>query len=409
MDGTIDSADDGESKVDRIAKAASGLLSRGRSADVTIRAVAERAEVSAAAVQREFGSRDRLLSAAHQLAFERDCAFSTELSALPTPLPDDDDDLRCALLESRLGARLGCGLDVTRARLAAQIAQARGTGRTDVSEDWFHALSRDLRAIGFDDDAALILLELMTGLELLSLGCREHPLLPMINREMLRHGIAIARRRWQPRLPPWFLAATHDLVDRARATEAIRGRPNGTRKPRGRTIMLESAQRIATEQGFATLSHRSVASHSGAALSHVSREFPTISQLLHALYRHIHTNMFELTMSSEEAGLTAITAILAGGAKTHLLSAEANLFAASEPPLAKVAWDMRMSRGTVMWHALDPAIEISPDNFDHQFMSIWMSGCLLLLPTIAASENVEREFRKRLEIMGERVPAIGGR
>lgn len=394
-----------ENRAEHIGRAAAALLSRGRSSDVTVRAVAERAGVSAAMVQRDYPSRNLLLEAAYARALDAERAHAATVATVPHPEPDDDNQ-RAAILDMRLTARLRAGVDAARARLAVLLAQARGAGAAEAASAWFHAVLEDHADLGLDPEGTRMLSELLIGLELLSLGCRDHPLLPAINREVLAHGVLIARGKWRAALPPWFSAATHDLMNRHRAAEEARARADNGRKRRGRGLMLESAQQIVVEHGFGALSHRSVATRSGAALSHVSKEFPTTPQLLHALYHGIHAELFRQTIASGETGWEATAAILANGAQTHLLSIEANLFASAETELGDAAWDMRVGRGAVILRKGPGPAELAPGDFDSHFISIWGAGALLLLPTVTPPAEIEQGFRRRMAILRERLPGL---
>ena len=249
----------GTDSFERLVAAGVALLgARGRGG-VTVRAVAAQAGFSVAAVQHHFPTKERLLDAVYAEALAQDAAASLTMTQVLGIAPGNIAAVRRAL-SGLLAISCGAASQRTAARNEALLGSARQAGGHSQTRRW-----RAQRLAGLTElvtgltphprRVARLLLELLVGLEVLSLGCREQPLTPQLNEEVLDYMLNAAfgeRRHYQP---DWLAPIVEEAVSEERAQRASTpARDRGTR-----ARVLDAAARVLCEQGATALNHRSVA------------------------------------------------------------------------------------------------------------------------------------------------------
>lgn len=403
--------------VEQLVAAGVELLGSEGVGGVTVRAVAARAGLAFATVQHHFPCKDALLQAVYAAALERDAQRCAEFEALLACAPADADGA-LQIVRAMLAGACGAAAADTAARNAALLACARRRGPYRCSRRWLarrrNLLSRALRGVTPQPRAAArFLMELLLGLELLTLGCRSHPLLPLLNDELLRYGFDIALGRAQPRYSPWFEHAALDALRRDAAALQPELSAAG-RRAGGRRKILEAGARILAERGAAELSHRSVAKEAGVALSVVSYHFRAVNDLVYGVYRFVQSESAAFAVAhrplpelARSPLVNAAASLRIGAAPAYLASLEAIVAAAHSAELAEFAWKTRMTRGVYYFYrAAEGAIEFGTAAFNVHAYSVWAAGVTLLAEAGWSPRRLEELLFARLERAGGLFPAV---
>lgn len=360
---------------------------------VTVRAVAARAGLAFPTVQHHFPTKEALLRAVFAAALAADA----DTAARWASAWGEGGDRRQGeqFLRSQLAWSCGTGATSTAARNAALLGIARGGGSGGALR-WAARRRRQLAPLlAGAGDAGRFLLELTLGLEVLSLGCRRHPLLPLMNDEAVQRGVALfcGERVGEP--AAWFQAQV--LAQLQEPGETAAGRPAPARRR-----VLEAGARLLAERGAGQLTHRAVAAASGVAVSVVSYHFRTSEELAYAVYRFVHDQLAEFSWSQaqREGGDTGAMMRI-GDAPAYLASLDAIITSAAAEQRGDFAWTMRMSRGFYYLRRATPEQGLSTTAFNVHVYSIWSAGMLLLAEACWSPRRRETLVRRRLQRAAE--------
>ncbi|QBR02765.1 TetR/AcrR family transcriptional regulator [Paraburkholderia pallida] len=383
---------------------AAGMTILGTSGEtaVTIRNVAAAAGLSAPTVQRHFPAKEDLLLALHDAALERDAArlaqLGTVLPALGPRGMEGAQAIACALIADSCGANASDTL----ARVAALASIARRDGARSMARRWAsrrqavlaQALAGTVAAPRRD---ARFLLEYLTGVELLSLGCRRHPMIPILNAELVEHGFRVAIGQSRAQCPAWFrYCASQVLRERHQENQASQG----GRTAHARDVILAASARILAEHGPAELTHRAVAKEAQIAPSLVSYHFRSKNDLLYGAYRYIHdrfaTAPVPATTSPTRATLNVVIDTGAGAKPAYVASLETIIAAAYDSELADFAWRTRMTRGVYYLHPeWSDQDELNATDFSVHAFSVWTVGATLLAQACWTGKRREQCLHSR--------------
>lgn len=403
--------------VGQLVAAGTALLGEQGLGGVTVRAVAARAGLAFPTVQHYFPVKEALLNAVYQDALARDSERFAEFEAL-LDTPPTDEEAAFRLLHAMLAWSCGAGAVATAARNAALMGIARRRGPYRHSRSW---MARRRRLVGRVlcaltprwRGAARLLVELMVGVELMTLGCREHPLTPLLNEELLRHGFNVALGRGRPYYSHGFERAALDALHRDEQSEAEPGGAK-TRKAGAREKILQAGARILAGRGVSELSHRAVAKEAGVAVSVVSYHFRATSELVYGVYRFVQNETAAFTIEKEyrhgpgkSPATTSMFDLRIGAAPAYIASLEAVIAAAHDPDMAQFAWKTRMTRGVYYFYRAGETEHFDAAAFNMHVFSIWGAGCTLLAETLWQENKIAGLLRLRLEQVGEWFPWRG--
>jgi AcrR family transcriptional regulator len=388
--------------VSKLIAAGMAILGTAGETAVTIRSVAAAAGLSAPTVQRHFPAKEDLLLALHEAALERDAARIAQLgTVLPVLGPqsiESAQEMACALIADSCGANASDTL----ARVAALASIARRDGPRSLARRWVsrrqamlaQALSGTVTA---PRRAARFLLEYLTGVELLSLGCRQYPMVPILNAELVGHGFRVAIGQSHPQCPAWFrYCASQVLRERHQENQASQG----GRTAHARDAILAASSRILAEHGPAELTHRAVAKEAQIAPSLVSYHFRSKNDLLYGAYRYIHDRFANApapgAASPTQATLNVVIDTGAGAKPAYVASLEAIIAAAYDSELADFAWRTRMTRGVYYMHPQwSDQDELTNMDFSVHAFSVWTVGATLLAQACWSEERRARCLHSR--------------
>jgi AcrR family transcriptional regulator len=401
--------------VEKLVAAGVALLGTTGHDGVTIRAVAAQAGFSVAAVQHHFPSKERLLNAVYAQALQQDVAAAQALEQLLGAPPNDESGV-LRILDGALAISCGAAAARTAARNEALLGIARQHGPYRLVQHWRgHRQAGLARLLGTlcaePRAAARMLLELLLGLELLSLGCREHPLTPQLNGEVLSYGLSAALGRARDHCPDWLEHAVSTAVREQR--EALAAAPVG--RDRGaRARILDAAAQLLCERGATALNHRSAAQQAGLAVSVVSYHFRTKSDLLYGAFQHIRSEItrFSLAANPLAQGVAqmplphAVVDLQFGSAPAYLGMLEAVIAAATDAELADFAWKTRILRGVYHLFLERPEdYRFDAAAFNRYVFSSWSAGATLLAQASWQPARLTPLLHDRLERVGSLFPA----
>jgi len=397
--------------IERLVEAGVALLGATGRGGVTVRAVAAQAGLSVAAVQHHFPTKERLLDAVYAEALARDAAASLAMTRVLGMAPGTLGAAR-RVLSGLLAINCGAAAPRTAARNEALLGCARQQGSHRHVRRW-----RARRLAGLTElvtgltakprRAARLLLELLVGLEVLSLGCREQPLTPQLNEEVLDHILNAAfgeRRHCQP---DWLGPIVEEAVseERAQRARAPAGRDRGTR-----ARVLDAAARVLCEQGATALNHRSVARQADLVVSAVGYYFPTKANLLFGTFQHIRGEITRFSLDTnpepQQPFPRALVDLRFGEAPAYLGMLEAVISAATDTGLRDFAWRTRLLRGVYHLRVEQPEnFPFSPAAFDRFAFANWSTGATLLAQAGWPKHCVASLLHMRLARMNEYLPA----
>ena len=399
--------------------AGAALLGESGLGGVTVRAVAARAGLAFPTVQHHFPTKDALVRAVYEEALLRDLRHLNAFEVMLAAQAPADTDSALSVLNAMLAWSCGAGATVTAARNAALMGIGRNRGPYRASRHWMARrralIGSVLRALTPRwREASRLLLELMVGIELMTLGCREQALIPLLNAELLRHGLFAALGQGRPYYSQWFERSALDALrkDEQSQREADEGR---TRRagPARRKILLAGA-RILAERGVTELSHRSVAREAGVALSVVSYHFRASSDLVYGVYRFVQNETAAFTIEKEyrhgpgsRPGSTSMFDLRIGDAPAYIASLEAVIAAAHDPEMADFAWKTRMTRGVYYFYRAGETEHFDAAAFNMHVFSIWGAGNTLLAEALWKENRIAALLRGRLEQAGGLFPWRG--
>jgi AcrR family transcriptional regulator len=375
--------------ISKLIAAGTAILGTSGEVAVTIRNVAAEAGISAPTVQRYFPVKEDLLLALYDAALERDAERTAPLGeTLPTlarPGVDEARELACALVADSCGANA----PDTLARVAALASIARRNGPRAAARRWVsrrralltHAIAGIAPA---PRRAARFLLEFLTGVELLSLGCRQRPLVPILNAELVGYGLRIAIGQSRAECPAWFRHCASQVL---RERHLEQQESQGGRTAHARDAILAASSRILAEHGPAELTHRAVAKEAQVAPSLVSYHFRSKNDLLYGAYRYIHDRFANAPASADvpaestptQTTLNVVIDTQSGAKPAYVASLEAIIAAAYDSELADFAWRTRMTRGVYYMHPeWSDEDELNHTDFNVHAFSVWTAGATLL-------------------------------
>lgn len=377
----------GSASIDKLVAAGLALLGETGHGGVTVRAVAARAGFSVAAVQHHFPSKERLLAAVYAQALAEDADAAVALThALGTQAADSAAALRvlggllainCGAAAARTAARNEALLGAARRRIPQRLVRRWRARRQAGLATLLTGLTPQPRA------AARTVLELLVGIELVSLGCRTHPLTPQLNAEVLGYVLAATLGDARAHSPGWLEPIVAEAVrqERERRAAAPTGRDRGARAK-----VLDAAARVLCEQGASALNHRSVARQAETALSVVTYHFRTKADLLYGTFQHIRAEVTRFSLAANPASAAqqatvppAIIELTFGDAPSYLGMIEASIAAATDAELSGFAWNTRILSG--IYHLLLERPEdyrFDAAAFDRFAFVAWLNGAALL-------------------------------
>ncbi|MFM0500833.1 TetR/AcrR family transcriptional regulator [Paraburkholderia caffeinilytica] len=374
---------------------------------VTFRSVAEVAQVSVATVQHHFGSKEQLLLLLQEIALSDDAERLRGLAeALPMTAPAEVEAVH-AMVRSLVADACGANAGRTRARLSALMAATRDSAARPAARRWLSLhhrfFARLLDGVAPSPrSAARYLVELMIGVEVVSLGCRQRSLVPLLNDELLHYAVEAALGRNTPVCPDAFRANVTVLLQRRAERHA---KPAGDKSADVRREILNATAVVLARGGLGELTHRAVAKQAGISASLASYHFRGIDGLLHAAYRHIHDGFARVAMPARGPAMGPFQAVLAamlgtrhGGVPAVLGSLEALVASAYDERLADMAWQTRLMRGVYYLHAAD-AKEFPLGNADFfaHMLSIWALGLSLVSHAGWSERRFEACLRSRFD------------
>jgi len=394
--------------VGQLMAAGAALLGARGLGGVTVRAVAARAGLAFPTVQHYFPTKEALIRAVYRQALAQDTRCFAEFESLLAVVPADEE-AAFQILRTLLAWSCGAGATITAARNAALMGIGRLRGPYRDSRRWMARrrwlIGRILRGIAPDWRAASrLLLELMVGIELVSLGCREQPLTPLLNEELLRHGFNAALGRGQSYYSHWFERCALDVM---------RKDVQSAREPDGapaRRKILDAGTRILAERGVTELSHRSVAREAGVALSVVSYHFRASSDLVHGVYQFLQREAASFAEKEYFLGPVggpsgaSVFDVFIGGAPAYMASLEALIAAAGNPELAEFAWKTRMTCGIYYFYRPGETEHFDAAAFNMHVFSIWGAGRTLLAEALWREHRIAPLLRARLKQAGRWFP-----
>nr|WKF56515.1 HTH-type transcriptional regulator BetI [Paraburkholderia busanensis] len=416
--------------------AAHALLRDHGPGAVTFRSVAEAAQVSVATVQHHFGDKEQLLSQILDAVLRDDAQRLRPFDdAWRSDVPATVASVH-AIVRGIVADACGANADRTRARLSTLMAATRERNARHAARRWLAAhrrfFARLLEGVAPQPrHAARYLVELTIGIDIVSLGCRRRPLIPLLNDELLRYAVDAALGHGKPACPDAFRAnVTALLQQRATQQAGMDQQPAKGKKEDGtaktgnaaskadksaqvRREILNAAAAVMSRGGVTELTHRAVAKEAGIGASLVSYHFGSIDILLHAAYRHIHDGFARVAMPARGPAMGPFEAVLAamlgtrhGGAPAVLGSLEALLASAYDDQLADMAWQTRLMRGVYYLHAPDAKTFPvgSADYFAHM-LSIWALGLSLVSHAGWSERHFEACLRSRFDAVAPLFPA----
>jgi len=409
-----------EKKSDRVGQliaAGTELLGEMGSGGVTVRAVATRAGLAFPSVQHHFPSKEALMRAVYEEALAQDSQCFSEFEAM-LAAPVTDAEAAFQVLRAMLAWSCGAGAGKTAARNAALMGIGRSRGPYRASRLWMIRrrvlIGRVLSGLTPHwRSGARLLLELMVGVELMTLGCREHALTPLLNEELLRHGFYVALRQGRPYYSHWFERSALDALHKDEHSRLEIENENGRARRGGsaRRKILQAGARILAERGVAELSHRSVAREAGVALSVVSYHFRASSDLVYGVYRFVQNETAAFTIEKEyrhgpgrSPSGTSIFDYRIGAAPAYIASLEAVIAAAHDPEMADFAWKTRMTRGVYYFYRPGETERFEATAFNMHVFSIWGAGSTLLAESLWREHKIAALLRARLRQVGNWFP-----
>jgi len=387
--------------VGQLVSAGVSILGTEGSTRVTVRSVATLAGVSGTTVQHYFRTKEHLLNTLYDEALRRDTERLTSLDAtLPSAESEED---RATILRELVRGLLSDACGINASRTLARVAALAGIARHDESHAsariWF-ARSRQLlaraltRLVPRPRASARFLLELLCGIELVSLGCRHNPLVPMLNAELLDYGVDAVLGRKPQRCPAWFKRCATDVLHQRRED------PNANDKtPHARAEILAASARILADHGPAELTHRNVAKEAGVAASLVSYHFRAKTDLLYGAYRYIHDRFTHEQAPANQPHVDWIVTKRAGARPAYVASLEAIVAAAFDPEMAPFAWVTRMTRGVYyLHHDANAPVDLGDKDFNVHAFSIWLIGATLAAEACWTSRRRARCLLSRMSV-----------
>ncbi|MFM0646967.1 TetR family transcriptional regulator [Paraburkholderia bryophila] len=399
--------------------AATALMRDHGPVGVTFRSVAEAAEVSVATVQHHFGSKEHLLLQLVQSALREDAArLRPYADALPdtssSNAPVEMENVQ-AIVRSLVADACGANADRTRARLSALMTATRDGAARVAARRWLSEHRRFFARllnglVPRPNHAARYLVELTIGVEVASLGCRRHSLMPLLNDELLRYAVDAALGQGKPACPVAFRANVIALLQQRAAQHTP---PASDKSAQARRGILNAAALVMSRGGLAELTHRAVAKEAGIGGSLVSYHFRSIDVLLHAAYRHIHDGFARVAMPARGPAVGPFEAVLAamlvtrhGGVPAVLGSLEALIASAYDEQFADMAWQTRLMRGVYYLHAPDATtFPLGSGDFFAHMLSIWALGLSLVSHAGWSERRFEACLRSRFSAVEPLFPA----
>ncbi|AQV96862.1 TetR/AcrR family transcriptional regulator [Cupriavidus necator] len=358
---------------------------------ITVRSLAQLAGVSPTTVQHHFPTRTCLLAAIYDEAIKRDMSRLAQLDAAVRQAGVPNGEAALGLVQGLIADACGANSERTLARISALIGIGRGrtTGGRRKARAWA-ARSREFLARALHDitpaprRASRFLLEFLTGIELASLGCRQSPLLPLLNAELVAYGFEVAIGLARPRCPAWFNLCAAQALQQSHEESA----KSGTGKtPRALQDILAASARILAGDGPGELTYRNAAKAAGVATSLVGYHFRSKNDLLYAAYRYIHDQFARDIMAASvplkstglQAGLDLVIDTPAGPKPAYVASLEAVVASAYEAGMTDLAWKTRMTRGVYYLHPRwDADSRLGAVDFTVHALSIWTLGATLI-------------------------------
>jgi AcrR family transcriptional regulator len=404
--------DQSTSTAQSLIDAATALMRDLGPVGVTFRSVADVAQVSVATVQHHFGTKEQLLLLVQQAAL-RDDARRLRAFAEALPVAIATPETVHAMMRSLIADACGANAERTRARLSALMAATRDGAARPAARRWLgahrHFFGKLLKGVApAPESAARYLIEVMIGIEVVSLGCRRQSIVPLLNDELLRYAVEAALGRCQPTCPDAFRANVTALLHVRRERHAIAAGDKAGKSEKSARVrhdILNATATVLARGGLGELTHRAVAKEAGIGASLVSYHFRGIGDLLHAAYRHIHDGFARVAMPARGPAMGPFQAVLAamlgarhGGVPAVLGSLEALIASAYDEQLADMAWQTRLMRGVYYLHAPD-AEEFplrSADFFAHM-LSIWGLGLSLVSHAAWSGRRFESCLRGRFD------------
>lgn len=378
-----------ENTAQRIIAAGCQLLGARGIGAVSVRAIAAELDLSAAAVQHHFPRKELLMRNVIAAILQRDCDHTWAwLRDLPQA-PIHGDHLQRVLL-GIVNRQCGTLAEHAAARNAALLSAARRHDCHDLTLRWAADKRAALAALIAPQQwgtraAARCLLELLLGIELLSLGCRERPLLALFNEEILNFWLALLSGKRPRPAAPWV---EHSVKESFAAT-ALTPAPHDAR----RADILSAAARLLTESGSDQFSHRSVAAAAGVPLSAVTQHFGSKNDLLYATFTEIRSRIAEFAWQREPDRNTSmpqsILDLHIGSAPAYLGMLESVISSAHDPQFEEFAWHSRMQRGvyhlyidrrddrTAAPHRAMTMRPFTSQDFARHALAFWAAGATL--------------------------------
>lgn len=386
-----------------------GILGMSGEAAITVRYLAELASVSATTLQHHFPYRSGLLAAIYQEALQRDSNRLMQLGMAARQANIAGDTAALALVQGIINDACGANSARTLARVAALTGISRNKhSHRQMARKWVvhsHTVyTQVLQGIAPSPrKAASFLLEFITGMELMSLGCRQNPRLPLLNAELIQHAVGLFSGKTQPHThcPAWFRLCASEALSQS---QQERLKASSAKVPRSLHGILSASARVLAGDGPRELTYRNVAKAAGVAPSLVTYHFRSRHDLLYAAYRYIHNQFARDSMANsvptKSTGLQATLELVidtpAGPRPAYMASLEAIVACAYEQDMADMAFKTRMTRGVYYLHPnWDADSRLSAIDFSIHAVSIWALGATLMAEACYAPPVAIQHLRRR--------------
>jgi AcrR family transcriptional regulator len=372
------------------------IFERSGLAAISIRSVANEAELPAATVQRLFGSKDQLLQHVYSAVVQAEMAW-LEVIAEKAAGENLSRDGVFSLYRSIICGRDGISISRQIMLMEMLVASTRDSSVAAHIRTWLAATQSLWTALlggGEEErDLALFLTELQIGLLMDSIGCHEPFDTALANGEVITRALYGAKSADRT----WFRYYLRRAVkaDPLKAGVRVKDVDKARR-------LLDAGAEIVAAQGANSLSFRSVAARSGETFSTASAVFRNKTTMFYEIYQHMYAAIIHSPVSIGPGGGPFENSVelilhLQFGAPFHIACAELRLLAARDASYSQLAWHMRMTNGQYEAFKDDPTFDATGAGaFDSHATVIWLFGCALANATYANDRSISEVLEKRV-------------
>ena len=255
-----------------------------------------------------------------------------------------------------------------------------------------------LERLGLDGqpDMAHLIVELLLGLSLMTVGCDNPVDVALANGEIVRYAFADAagRASFDPIWYRMFLAGAVRALSPLDDSE-VAGPVSGVAHPAARKI-LDAGIAIVAEEGAGALTFRGVAARAGVAISSVTNNFHTRQNLIYRIYRHVQDSIAEVSRrvsndlppaagfdpfgpQSLAFSMAQLKRVLAGEQPLFQAAYDLMLAGARDPTFGRRSWRVRITRGIYMMirRGVVPDQPLATQFRAHVY-SLWTNAVVLL-------------------------------